>query len=194
MPAFKSYKVKTWNSAFWQNLSRFISTTYIYIFLINFFSDSAFCQRSAGIKQRGDRSSFWVEPCVGPTLGQNWANVSCLLGWYHLTTLNHAGLAFSQHWENRRLCSVHHDFTCCRRHQGARDVHPMSLQCWPPVYDVGPTLNRFGWTSRACCVWALWYQTLNQCWCNAGPPAQHYTNIGSMSSICWEVLTTCLIR
>ena len=55
--------------------------------------------------------------------------------------------------------------------QQTRDLHPMLVQCWPTVYDVGPTLKQH-WMSVSCLLgWAGCHsgQISDQCPLNAGP-------------------------
>ena len=40
-----------------------------------------------------------------------------------------------------------HDF--CRSSQQIRDIHPMLFQCWPTVFDAGPTLKQH-WVNAPC--------------------------------------------
>ena len=37
---------------------------------------------------------------AGPTLGQNWANLSCFFGWFDQCDLSDAEPTLNQHWFN----------------------------------------------------------------------------------------------
>ena len=66
------------------------------------------------------------------TVDQHWTNVSCFL-----TGGEHAK---RKHWDPGLTTSLS---------QQSRDVEPMLGQCWPAVYDVGPTLTQH-WSNVSC--------------------------------------------